>query len=174
MIDAALFVLFGALELRYATSQIAAYGGLANRIPRLATIFVIVSLAMIGLPLMNGFIGEFLILSSTFTGVSHRGAVIATLGVILSAAYMLWLIQRVFYGPESNTATSGAADLRFGEQLVLWPLAVLMLVMGVSPNFWLRAIEMAPKPIMLEQSRSIEMLGRPAVIPDTNSGEVQR
>ncbi|MGA7243005.1 MAG: NADH-quinone oxidoreductase subunit M [Terracidiphilus sp.] len=174
LIDAALFVLFGALELRYATSQIAAYGGLASRIPRLATIFVIVSLAMIGLPLMNGFVGEFLILSSTFSGVSHRWAIIATLGVILSAAYMLWLIQRVFYGPESNTATSGAADLRFGEQLVLWPLAVLMLVMGVSPNFWLRTIEMAPKPIMLEQSRSIEMLGRPDVIPGTNSGEVQR
>ncbi len=174
LIDAALFVLFGALELRYATSQIAAYGGLANRIPRLATIFVIVSLAMIGLPLMNGFVGEFLILSSTFSGVSHRWAIIATLGVILSAAYMLWLIQRVFYGPESNTASSGAADLRFGEQLVLWPLAVLMLVMGVSPNFWLRTIEMAPRPIMLEQSRSIEMPGQPDVIPGTNGGEVQR
>ena len=104
MIDAALFVLFGALEFRYATAQIAAYGGLANRIPRLATIFVIVSLAMIGLPLMNGFVGEFLILSSTFTGVSHRWAVVATLGVILSAAYMLWLVQRVFYGPESKMA----------------------------------------------------------------------
>ncbi len=174
LIDAALFVLFGALELRYATTQIAAYGGLANRIPRLATLFVIVSLAMIGLPLMNGFVGEFLILSSTFSGVSHRWAIIATLGVILSAAYMLWLVQRVFYGPESNTAASGAADLRFGEQLVLWPLAVLMLVMGVSPNFWLHTIEMAPKPIVVEQSQAIQMLGRPDVIPSTNSGEVQR
>ncbi len=174
LIDAALFVLLGALELRYATSQIAAYGGLASRIPRLATIFVIVSLAMIGLPLLNGFVGEFLILSSTFISVSQRWAVVATLGVILSAAYMLWIVQRIFYGLDSKLPDVGAADLRFGEQLVLWPLAVLMLVMGVSPNFWLRTIQMAPKPIMVQQSRSIEMLGQPAVIPGTTGGEVQR
>ena len=174
LIDAALFVLFGALEIRYATTQIAAYGGLANRIPRLATIFVIVSLAMIGLPLLNGFVGEFLILSSTFVGVSHGWATVATTGVILSAAYMLWTVQRIFYGPENKLASTGAPDLRLGEQLVLWPLAVLMLVMGVSPNFWFRAIEMAPKPIMLQQSRSIDMLTRPTVISGTTSGEVQR
>ena len=99
LIDAALFVLFGALEMRFATSQVAAFGGLANSVPRLATIFVIVSLAMIGLPLMNGFIGEFLILSSTFAGVSHRWAIVATLGVILSAAYMLWMVQKTFLRP---------------------------------------------------------------------------
>jgi NADH-quinone oxidoreductase subunit M len=94
------------------------------------------------------------------------------LGVILSAAYMLSLVQRVFYGPESKMADSGVPDLRFGEQLVLWPLTVLMLVMGVSPNLWLRTIEMAPKPIVLQQS--IEMLGHPDVIPGANRGEVQR
>ncbi len=174
LIDAALFVLFGALEIRYATSQISAYGGLASRIPRLATVFVIVSLAMIGLPLLNGFVGEFLILSSTFISVSHRWAAVATLGVILSAAYMLSLVQRIFYGPESKMADSDAPDLRSGEQLVLWPLAVLMLIMGVSPNFWLHTIEMAPKPITLQQSRSIDMLGHPDVIQGSNGGEVQR
>jgi NADH-quinone oxidoreductase subunit M len=174
LIDAALFVLLGALEIRYATSEIAAYGGLANRIPRLATIFVIVSLAMIGLPLMNGFVGEFLILSSTFAGVSHRWAVVATLGVILSAAYMLSMVQRIFYGQESRMASTAATDLRFGEQLVLWPLTVLMLVMGVLPNLWLHTIEMAPKPFILQQSRSIDLIGRPDVIPGSTGGEVQR
>jgi NADH-quinone oxidoreductase subunit M len=174
LIDAALFVLFGALEIRYATSQVAAFGGLANRIPRLATIFVIVSLAMIGLPLMNGFVGEFLILSSTFAGVGHRWAIVATLGVILSAAYMLWMVQRLFYGQESKMVATETPDLRFGEQLVLWPLAVLMLAMGVSPNYWLRTIEMAPKPLVLQQARSTELLGRPDVVPDLNAGEVQR
>ncbi len=174
LIDAALFVLLGALEIRYATSQVAAYGGLANRIPRLATIFVIVSLAMIGLPLMNGFIGEFLILSSTFAGVSHRWAIIATLGVILSAAYMLWMVQRLFYGQENKMMAAEASDLRLAEQLVLWPLAVLMLVMGVSPNYWLRTIEMAPKPLVIRQSRSIELLGQPDVAPGPNAGEVAR
>ncbi len=66
VVDAALFLLLGALEVRYATSQIDAYGGLAARLPRTATFFVIASLAMIGLPMLSGFVGEFLILSSTF------------------------------------------------------------------------------------------------------------
>ena len=142
LIDAALFVLFGALELRYTTSQIASYGGLAAKVPQLATLFVISSLAMIGLPMLNGFVGEFLILSSTFAGVSHGWAVVATVGVILSAAYMLWLVQRLFYGPESKMASGLMAnDLRFGEQAILWPFAVLMLVMGVAPSLWMTAIE---------------------------------
>jgi NADH-quinone oxidoreductase subunit M len=174
LIDAALFVLLGALEIRYATSQIAAYGGLANRIPRLATLFVIVSLAMIGLPLLNGFIGEFLILSSTFAGVSHPWATVATLGVILSAAYMLWMVQRIFYGPEANRIATDARDLNLGEQLVLWPLAILLLVMGVAPNYWLRTIEMAPKPIMFLQTRSMEIMGQPDVAPSQNAVEGQR
>ncbi|HEX3892765.1 MAG TPA: NADH-quinone oxidoreductase subunit M [Terracidiphilus sp.] len=142
LIDAALFVLFGALEWRYATSQIASYGGLAAKIPQTATLFVIASLAMIGLPMLNGFVGEFLILSSTFATVSQGWAVAATVGVILSAAYMLWLVQRLFYGPESAMATRTApSDLRFGEQAILWPFAILMLVMGVAPSTWITTIE---------------------------------
>ena len=142
MIDAALFVLFGALELRYATSQIAAYGGLAAKLPQAATLFVISSLAMVGLPLLNGFIGEFLILSGTFTGVSRGWAIVGAIGVILSAAYMLWLVQRLFYGGESElTRTKPAIDLHFAEQAILWPFAVLMLVMGVAPSIWITQIE---------------------------------
>lgn len=141
VVDAALFLLLGILETRYATSQIAAYGGLASRVPQMATLFVISSLAMIGLPMLNGFVGEFLILSSTFTGVSRGWAVAATVGVILGAAYMLWLVQRLFYGPESELATRPAADLRLGEQAALWPLAVLMLVMGLAPSIWIPSIE---------------------------------
>jgi NADH-quinone oxidoreductase subunit M len=175
LIDAALFVLLGALEIRFATSQIAAYGGLAARLPRLATIFVIVSLAMIGLPLLNGFVGEFLILSSIFAGVSHGWAIAATLGVILSAAYMLWMVQRIFFGKESSMAASAAAqDLRLGEQSVLWSLAVLMFVMGVAPGIWFSAIETAPKPLLIQQSKAAEMFSQPDVVPSTYGGEVQR
>ena len=142
LIDAALFLLLGILEIRYATSQIGMYGGLANKIPRAATLFVIVSLAMIGLPMLNGFVGEFLIFSGTFTGVSRGWAIAAALGVILGAAYMLWLVQRLFYGTESSLAASaGADDLHIGEAAILWPLAILMLIMGVSPNYWLQKIE---------------------------------
>ena len=153
LIDAALFVLFGALELRYLTSQIAAYGGLAAKAPQTATLFVIASLAMIGLPMLNGFVGEFLILSSTFSGVSRGWAVVATLGVILSAAYMLWLIQRLFYGPESGlAATKPANDLHFGELAILWPFTVLMLVMGIAPAAWITIIETRTGPPALKSS----------------------
>ncbi|MGB7548915.1 MAG: proton-conducting transporter membrane subunit, partial [Terracidiphilus sp.] len=142
VVDGALFLLLGVLEIRYATSQIASYGGLASRVPQTATLFVIASLAMIGLPMLNGFVGEFMILSSTFTGVSRGWAIAATLGVILGAAYMLWLVQRLFYGPESELASSRpAADLRLGELAMLWPLAILMLVMGLAPSLWFPSIE---------------------------------
>jgi len=146
VIGAALFVLLGVLYDRFGTSQISIYGGLAGKTPSLATLFVISSLAMIGLPLLNGFVGEFLVLSSTFTGVSHGWAITATIGVILSAAYMLTLVQKIFYGLESQeviTASNSAPipDLNVREKLILWPLAILMLVMGVAPNLWLAAIE---------------------------------
>jgi len=142
VVDGALFLLLGFLYDRYATSQINSYGGLAARLPRTATFFVVASLAMIGLPMLNGFIGEFLILVGTFTGVSKGWAIAATLGVILGAVYMLWLIQRLFFGPESALATSKPPeDLRAGQLVVLWPLASLMLVMGVAPMLWLPTIE---------------------------------
>ncbi len=142
VVDGALFVLLGVLENRYGTTQIASYGGLASKVPQTATLFVIASLAMIGLPMLNGFVGEFLILSSTFAGASAGWAIAATVGVILGAAYMLWLVQRLFYGPESEIAKSRPAeDLRLGELAVLWPLAVLMLVMGLAPSIWIPSIE---------------------------------
>jgi NADH-quinone oxidoreductase subunit M len=156
LIDAALFVLFGALELRYATSHIASYGGLAVKVPQLATLFVISSLAMIGLPMLNGFVGEFLILSSTFSGVSHGWAVVGAISVILSAGYMLSLVQRLFYGAESKmSATTASGDLRFGEQAILWPFAVLMLVMGVAPSLWMNAIDSGVHPPRLKSGLMI-------------------
>jgi NADH-quinone oxidoreductase subunit M len=153
VVDGALFVLLGALYLRYETSMIASYGGLAGKLPRTATLFVITALAMIGLPMLSGFVGEFLILSSTFAGVSRGWTIAATLGVILGAAYMLWLVQRLFYGPE-NAATppNPAADLDFREMAVLWPLAVLMLAMGLAPNLWLQAINSRFSPPQIKES----------------------
>jgi len=142
VVDGALFLLLGVLYDRYSSSQIADFGGLAGKLPRTATLFVIASLAMIGLPLLNNFVGEFLILSSTFSGVSRSWAIAASLGVILGAAYMLMLVQRLFYGPESELARlTPADDLHFRELAVLWPLAVLMLVMGLAPSIWLTSLE---------------------------------
>jgi len=153
VIDGALFLLLGILYDRYSTSQIADFGGLASKLPRTATLFVIATLAMIGLPMLNGFVGEFLILSSTFTGVSKGWTIAAALGIILGAAYMLWLVQRIFYGPESALATSKPADdLHPGELAVLWPLAVLMLVMGLAPSLWIQTIEKGVHPPPLKGS----------------------
>jgi NADH-quinone oxidoreductase subunit M len=147
VVDAALFVLLGGLYERYATSQIGQYGGLAARMPRMATLFVLATLAMVGLPILSGFVGEFLILSSTFGGVSRGWAVAATLGVILGAGYMLSLVQRVFYGPQSDMVTvQPSSDLRLPELAVLWPIAVLTLVMGVAPTVWLKAIGSGVRP----------------------------
>jgi NADH-quinone oxidoreductase subunit M len=171
IVDGALFLLLGFLYDRYATSQISAYGGVAARLPRAATLFVIASLAMIGLPMLNNFVGEFLILSSTFIGVSRGWAIAASLGVILGAAYMLWLVQRIFYGPESElTKSKPASDLQFKELAVLCPLAVLMLVMGLAPSLWLPSIETGVGPQPRNEVRYLQVV----VTPNSSHGEGQR
>ena len=108
---------------RYATSQINAYGGLAAKLPRTATLFVLTTLAMIGLPMLSGFVGEFLILSSTFGSVSHGWAIAATLGVILGAAYMLWLVQRLFYGPQSEMVAASPPPISTSANSPALPIA---------------------------------------------------
>lgn len=138
---AALLVLFGIMYERYGTYEIERYGGLAAKTPRLATLFVLTVLALIGLPILNGFVGEFLTLSSGFA-TSHLWGALGTVGVILSAAYMLWMVQRVFYGPESPLVhRSPAHDLAAREHIALWPMAILMVVMGVFSPYWIRAID---------------------------------
>jgi NADH-quinone oxidoreductase subunit M len=171
VIEAAIFLLLGALEVRYGTSQIGEFGGLAAKVPRLATFFVIATLAMIGLPLLNGFVGEFLILSSTFNGVSHSWAIAATVGVILGAAYMLWLVQRVFYGGESKLAMQKPADdLQFGELAILTPVVILMLVMGVAPMRWIDTIQTGVHLPPIHSSNTLP----PSMLQLTSPGEAQR
>jgi NADH-quinone oxidoreductase subunit M len=172
VVDGTLFLLLGVLYDRYATSQINAYGGLAAKLPRTATFFVIGSLAMIGLPMLNGFVGEFLILLGTFTGVSKGWAIAATLGVILGAAYMLWLVQRLFYGPESALAASKPPqDLRLGQLAVLWPLTALMLVMGVAPMLWLPTIETGAHPPQLRTPNILPLVLPQSASPTSLKGE---
>jgi NADH-quinone oxidoreductase subunit M len=171
VIEGALFVLLGVLDTRYTTSQIASFGGVAAKLPRTATFFVITMLAMAGLPMLNGFIGEFLILSSTFNQVGRGWAVAATLTIILGAAYVLWLVQRVFYGPESQmSASTPAFDLRINEWVALVPLAVLMLVMGIAPSIWMPAIEkFGTQPPQVKQ-----VAASPGLLSGTSAREVTR
>jgi NADH-quinone oxidoreductase subunit M len=138
---AALLALVGFLHERYGTYDMERYGGLAAKLPMLATLFVITALSLIGLPLLNGFVGEFLILSGSFA--SHPIWIgVATLGVILSAGYMLRMVQRIFYGPQSTMVDGRPGhDFSAREHILLWPMAVLMLAMGVLSPFWIRAID---------------------------------
>jgi NADH-quinone oxidoreductase subunit M len=180
VVDGALFLLLGLLYDRYATSQINSYGGLAAKLPRTATFFVFASLAMIGLPMLGGFVGEFLILLGTFTGVSKGWAIAATLGVILGAAYMLWLVQSLFFGPESALAASKPPkDMRVGQMAILWPLASLMLVMGVAPMLWLPSIEKSvhPPPMRTQWKEPViapQSVVPQAALPISLDGEGQR
>jgi NADH-quinone oxidoreductase subunit M len=137
----ALLVLVSFLYERYGTYDMSLYGGLAARLPMLATLYVITALALIGLPLFNGFVGEFLILSGSFQ--LHPGWIaVAAIGVILSASYVLWMVQRIFYGQQSSLILHRPAiDLNGREQITLWPMVVLMLVMGVASPYWIRAID---------------------------------
>jgi NADH-quinone oxidoreductase subunit M len=145
LIGAALFVLLGLLYERYGTYDMRDYGGLATRHPWMVTMFVITTLAAVGLPMLSGFVGEFLILSGSMQSLfTHHilWTVIGTTGVIFGAAYMLWMIQRVFYGaiglrPEEVSGW----DLSPREHLELWPFAALFLIMGVASPLWMRAID---------------------------------
>lgn len=136
----AFFMLLAILYERYGTFDMGRLGGVAAKMPHLATLFVITTLALIGLPSLGNFVGEFLILSGSFqTHASWTAA--ATVGVILSVAYMLWMVQRVFYGAQSaGVAALTSPDVNWRERAAIWPMIALMIVMGVASIFWMRAI----------------------------------
>jgi NADH-quinone oxidoreductase subunit M len=134
-----LFLLVGMLSDRRHTRLISEFGGLKNVTPRLVAAFLLVTLASIGLPGLNGFVGEFLILLGAFRWAPLYAAFAAT-GMILSAVYMLWMFQRVHYGAVSEK-NAALADLTPREWSVLLPILVLIVLMGVLPNLFLRPME---------------------------------
>jgi NADH-quinone oxidoreductase subunit M len=128
----ALFLLVGMIYERRHTRQIAELNGLQKSMPLLAGVFMLVMLSSVGLPGLNGFVGEFLILIGTF--VSHRWwAVVGTTGVILAALYLLWAYQRVFHG-EPTGENVGLPDMTWRERAVMAPLVVLIVFLGVYPK----------------------------------------
>ncbi|MGA3193689.1 MAG: NADH-quinone oxidoreductase subunit M [Terriglobales bacterium] len=137
-----LFMLAGILYERRHTYTISDFGGLATPMPKYAMFFLITVLASVGLPLLNGFIGEFLVLSGAFQAKPIYGILAAT-GVIWSACYLLWMYQRVFYGKVTHEINNTLPDLNLREKSALFPIAVAALVMGVAPLLWLSAIDPA-------------------------------
>jgi NADH-quinone oxidoreductase subunit M len=131
---------------RLHTREIAAYGGLVNRMPLYAFAFMVFTMANVGLPGTSGFVGEFLTLLGTFK-VSVPTAVFATTGVILSAAYALWLYRKVVFGVLDKPSLIGIKDLTLREVAILTPLVVLTILFGVYP-----------KPVLDMSSASIQHL----------------
>ncbi len=141
----ALFLLVGVIYERRHTREISQFGGLAHVMPLYTTFFMIATLASIGLPGLAGFVGEFTILLGTFTSgflpAAHVMAILAATGVVLGAIYMLWMVQRVFFGKLNRETNGNLSDLSWREICVLVPLLVFMFVLGVHPGMVLDRIE---------------------------------
>jgi NADH-quinone oxidoreductase subunit M len=133
IVSGALFLCVGVAYDRMHTREIAAYGGLVNRMPIYAMLFMVFTMANVGLPGTSGFVGEFLTLLGTFK-VSIPTATVACAGVILSAAYALWLYRKVVFGDLTKPALMGMKDMTAREGLLLVPLAVLTILFGVYPK----------------------------------------
>ncbi|MCU1309212.1 MAG: dehydrogenase subunit [Candidatus Angelobacter sp.] len=136
----ALFMLAGMLYDRRHTYEIKQFGGLATPMPVYAMLFLVITLSSIGLPLTNGFVGEFLVLSGAFQAKAIYG-LLATTGVIWSAGYMLWLYQRTFYGEIKLPVNRNLRDINARERLALFPLVALALIMGLFSPYWMKAID---------------------------------
>jgi NADH-quinone oxidoreductase subunit M len=151
----ALFVMAGMLEERRGSQEISAFGGIAKAAPWFSAAFLIASLASMGLPSLNNFVGEFLILQGAATA-HFTLAAFATVGVILSAAYMLWMYQRVFFGV-ANSDTQGFADLRPREWMIVTPLVILMGVLGVYTAPVMNPINVTAQHLLDQGSSSVPL-----------------
>ena len=133
IVSAALFLCVGVIYDRMHTRQIAAYGGLVNRMPVYAFVFMVFTLANVGLPGTSGFVGEFLTLIGTFR-INNWVATLATIGTILSAAYALWLYRKVIFGKLEKPSLFNIKDIGWREMVILAPLVILTIVFGVYPK----------------------------------------
>jgi NADH-quinone oxidoreductase subunit M len=149
----ALFLIVGMLSDRRHTRLISEYGGLKHVAPKLVAAFFVVTLSSIGLPGLNGFVGEFLILFGAFRWNPVLTAVAAS-GVILSAVYMLWMFQRVNYGAVTNPKNEGMQDLDTREKWVLWPAIAMAVFMGVAPWVFLRPMTPAVNRIVARMAEA--------------------
>ena len=157
-----LFLIVGMLSDRRHTRLISEFGGLKLVMPRLTAAFLIITLASIGMPGLNGFVGEFLIMVGAFRW-DPRFVVAAGLGVILSAVYMLWMVQRVYYGPVRHEENATLPDLRPREWAAVVPLCAMALLMGIFPSIFLAPMEpsvrrvveqvQATQPLRVENAR---------------------
>ena len=167
IVSAALFLCVGVVYDRTHTREISAYGGLINRMPWYATAFMVFTLANVGLPGTSGFVGEFLTLVGTFKS-STVAAFFAATGVILSAAYALWLYRRVVLGPLEKESMRRMLDLTGREKVILIPLVVLTILFGIFPNPVLNVTDASVNALISD----IADARRPQTTPIVNMGEL--
>ena len=151
----ALFILVGMLYERRHSLEISDYGGVGTVAPWLSTVFVVTTLASIGLPLLNNFVGEFLVLQGA-AQVNFLYAVFAGIGVILSAVYMLWMVQRTFYGETPPKVRQAVGDLSGREWAIVVPLIAMMVWMGVGSQSFL-------PPVTARNAQTLEAIEQPVV-----------
>jgi NADH-quinone oxidoreductase subunit M len=165
-----LFMIVGMLSDRRHTRLISEYGGLKAVTPRLVAAFLLVTLSSIALPGLNGFVGEFLILIGSFRW-DPRLTTFAATGVILSAVYMLWMFQRVNYGPVTNHKNRSLPDLTGREWALVVPTIAMAILMGVLPGIFLRPMEPAVAQVIERvtggQPSRVRMEPRPAPASQT-------
>ncbi len=152
----ALFLLVGMLYERRHTREISQFGGIAKPMPVFAAIFGIVVMSSIGLPMLNGFVGEFLILLGAFEA-NPAFAVPATFGVVLAAAYLLWAYRRIFFGPVENPENQSLIDLDLREKLIMVTILVPIFWIGIYPDTFLRRLDASVLELMRTMERRTEL-----------------
>ena len=164
IVSAALFLCVGVVYDRMHTHEIAAFGGLVHRMPRYAFVFMFFTLASIGLPGLSGFIGEFLVLIGTFK-VNTWVAFLAATGMILGAAYALWLYGRIIFGELTKDSLKGILDMNMREVVVFLPLALLTLWMGVYPSSFLDPMAPSIDKLVGDYQTAIKLARTAALVP---------
>ena len=161
----ALFFLVGILYERRHTRRIADYGGLAKVVPKFAFVFMVITFASIGLPGLNGFVGEFMILIGAFQYAPIPTAIAGT-GVILGAVYMLWCYQRMMFGPQQNEANRDLPDLNLREIAYLAPLVLLAFAMGLFPQPLLDRINPSVDRLLVRMEQHYDTTPYPSACAD--------
>ncbi len=165
----ALFLIVGVIYERRHTRLISEFGGLSKVIPAFAAFFMITTLSSIGLPGLNGFVGEFMILIGSFRSESLPYApvftILASTGVLLGAIYMLWMFQRVMFGPVTNEKNEHLEDLNLREYIVLVPLILMMFFMGLYPNYFLRKMDASVEALVQDYNTKISTYNA-GLLPD--------
>jgi len=174
----ALFMLAGMLYERKHTYEFTEFGGLATPMPVYATFFMLAVLSSVGLPLLNGFVGEFLVLSGSFQSAVPHGMLFSILGasgVIWGACYLLWMYQKVFYGPIHHDENKSLPDIDGRERISLVPLVAMAVIMGVASPYWMKGIEPAVTSMLAQASGAVKaqaQRNRPGLDHDKRSAAV--